>query len=230
MALTDLRVPSTTDFADERLRDELIRQKRELDAQRDALRDETVRLQEAKIAFEAEAARREAEKAEATAAAEAEAQIESQAAPEAPRQSISTSDFSLPSDLHPQLFSTPAKHRPASPSPLSLAASGSPKRSPIRQFKRKGPRTPLSRLVLERQHRRSTEAAVPRKVSRKVSGGSTGRNVSGDVLTEGGKKGNAAAERSPPRKGLTAATAASLARSQKKPEAVMKSNAARTWR
>lgn len=212
------RVPSTTDFADDRLREELVRQKRVLDAERDALRDEAMRLQEAKVAFEAAA-----EAAKAEAAAEA---VAAEAAASAARTSISSSDFSLPTDMDnqvPPLFSTPAKHRPVAPSPLSLAASGSPKRSPVK-VKRRGPRTPLSRLVLERQHRKSIEA-VPRKVSRKVSGG---RSVS-DVLVEGGKKGNTD-RGSPPRKSLTAATAASLAKSHKKPETALKSTTTRTWR
>lgn len=52
--LADSSVPSTTDFEDSRLRDELVRQKRVLDAERTALRDEGVRLQEERMAFEAE--------------------------------------------------------------------------------------------------------------------------------------------------------------------------------
>lgn len=71
----DPSVPSTTDFEDSRLREELVRQKRVLDAERASLRDEAVRLQEERLAFEAEReaqrVRAEAEAAEAALAAEA---------------------------------------------------------------------------------------------------------------------------------------------------------------
>lgn len=175
--LADSSVPSTTDFADTRLRDELVRQKRELDAEREALRERDVRFNEermeldaAKAAFAADkeaavaaalAAHAE-ETAKAAAAAEAEARAREDAVPLPPR-----------SPKH--------RHHPASPSPLS------PHRSPAKiaaGARRRPPRTPLSRLVLERatldrERRKARLGGSLRSSTRSVSGKSAGPSSHG---------------------------------------------------
>jgi hypothetical protein len=116
----------------------------------------------------------------------------------------------------------------------------SPKKPKLHTKKRPS----LARAVMDRQHRRSLETASPRMAStslagkRSVSLGSTsGASSSGGpsrVLGEGGKHGNAATTEAPKRKSssLTAGTAASLARSAKKPEGTLRSQPkkAAAWR
>ncbi|GMK55111.1 hypothetical protein CspeluHIS016_0201670 [Cutaneotrichosporon spelunceum] len=274
-------VPSTTDFEDARLREELVRQKRVLDTERQQLRDEAMRLHEERMALEVEralaaearaaAARAEEERAAVAAveAASALAALELRDTNPNPRAgtisaSSSSSSLATKGPIHSTLPSrptqsvapvTPRKHAPRRPSPLSPHAAGalkkqvSPKKPKLHMKKRPS----LARAVMDRQHRRSVEVASPRKISvtakRSVSLGSSSSHSG--VLGEGGKRGNASGEirsgipvseqvkvgsaggeikRKP--SSLTAGTAASLARSSKKPEGPLRSQPkkAGVWR
>ncbi|BEJ12383.1 hypothetical protein CspHIS471_0208430 [Cutaneotrichosporon sp. HIS471] len=264
-------VPSTTDFEDARLREELVRQKRVLDAERHQLRDEGVRLHEERMVLEAERAQvAEARAAEARAkeereAAEAEEAATALAALELDTISASSSSSSLAGKassanhtLHPNPTHlttkpaicppvTPRKHAPARPSPLSPHAAGALKKqavvSPKKPKMHMKKRPSLARAVMDRQHRRSAEIDSPRKVSvggkRSVSFGSSSDHSL--VLGEGGKRGNASGEIKRANasgeikrksSSLTAGTAASLARSAKKPQGALRSqpNKAGAWR
>ncbi|BEI81682.1 hypothetical protein CcaverHIS002_0208420 [Cutaneotrichosporon cavernicola] len=275
-------VPSTTDFEDARLREELVRQKRVLDAERHQLRDEGVRLHEERMVLEAERAQvaearaAEARAKEERAAAEAEeaatalAALELDTKPRSGTISASSSSSSLagkassanhtlhPNPIHlttkpatcptlPAAPVTPRKHAPARPSPLSPHAAGALKKqavvSPKKPKMHMKKRPSLARAVMDRQHRRSAEIASPRKVSvggkRSVSFGSSSDHSG--VLGEGGKRGNASGEikranasGETKRKSssLTAGTAASLARSAKKPQGALRSQPTKVgaWR
>ncbi|CAK9784519.1 hypothetical protein CC85DRAFT_326057 [Cutaneotrichosporon oleaginosum] len=263
-------VPSTTDFEDARLREELVRQKRVLDAERAQLRDEAMRLHEQQLAFEAERALAEARAAELRAAeraaeerlaAETTARLAAlELSSEAAKPTVSTSSSSSFLSIsaapphpaptrptgHPAAPTTPRKHVPARPSPLSPHSAGALKRqvSPKKPKLYTKKRPSLARAVMDRQHRRSVEAASPRlpvstaakrDASLRSSFSSGASSGSGGVLGEGGKKGNAAgsAGEAPKRKSssLTAGTAASLARSARKPEVALgKRKAAGAWR
>lgn len=157
-SVADKSVPSTTDFEDSRLRDELVRQKRVLDSERESLRERTMRMIEERMALDAAKAAFEADRQAAIAAAVSEAQLSAQA------ESSSSSSEPL----------TPTKHRAASPSLLSPHARRSPKplhgpHAHVAVRRRAVPRTPLSRLVLER-------AVLERDRSRKVSGSKSSQN------------------------------------------------------
>ena len=163
-------MPSTTDFADTRLRDELVRQKRLLDAERESMRERSVQMNEERMALEADRAAFEADRAAAIAAAVAAAQAQAAAEAEAEAAAAAAQQPSSP----PR---SPRKHRhiPPSPSPLS-PHKPHPHRTPGKPgvhvaVRRKPPRTPLSRLVLER--------AVLDRDRRKLSGSSSGGSTRG---------------------------------------------------
>jgi hypothetical protein len=150
-------VPSTTDFADARLREELVRQKRQLDDERTTLRDRDMRLTEDRMLLDAELAAFAADRDAAIAAAVATAL----AATEEAKASTAAQNSPPSSPKH--------RHRPVSPSPMSPLRR-TPGKSHAHQHvavrRRVAPRTPLSRLVLER--------ATLDRDRRKVSGSSLG--------------------------------------------------------
>lgn len=206
-------VPSTTDFADQKLRDELVRQKRLLDAERDEITRAQVLIQEERLSLEQERRRFDERREEELAAAMREREREREE--EAKRKAEMETD----SDDEP----TPGHghdHRPARPSPLS------PHRK--QRHVKKRPRPSLQRLVVEKQHHAraagssvsnmplphdaptsaassssaglsaaSTSTAPPSTGSTSTTSGK--RTPPPDrVLTEGGEKANSANSRETP--------------------------------
>lgn len=236
---TDRSAPKTSDFEDARLRDELLRQKRLIDAEREELRAQAVALGEERVAFDA--ARDEHAREQALAAlAVVEVATEEEG-------DVSLAELAAPVEEAPGSTTPPRKaqpqhqHRyaPHSPSPMSPHAGASPRRTPQRKHvvaKRRGPKTPLARLVLERAARSSDGG-------RSSSGSSgSGKNPFGgkDSVLGESRRPNAPTEAAPrkvsgSKSSLTAPTAATLARSQAKlaasgPVPPREAKASRAWR
>ncbi|KAL1411024.1 hypothetical protein Q8F55_001969 [Vanrija albida] len=231
-------VPKTTDFEDARLRDELVRQKRLLDAERDELRAQAVALGEERVAFDAARDAHAKEQAALVVVTATESQDEALTLAEL------AAPVEEPAPAPPAGSTTPPRQKHAYaahfPSPMSPHAGASPRRTPQRQHavaKRRGPKTPLARLVLERAHRSSAGGR-----SSSGSSSSSGKNPFGkDAVLGESRRANAAPGPPAPRKvsgsksSLTAPTAATLARSQAKlaasgPAPPREAKASRAWR
>ncbi|TXT13634.1 hypothetical protein VHUM_01001 [Vanrija humicola] len=236
-------VPKTTDFEDARLRDELLRQKRLLDAEREELRAQAVALSEERVAFDA------ARDAHAREQALVAVEVTTETGGEVTELTLAelAAPVEEPESAPPAAVSTTpprktAQHRyaPHSPSPMSPHAGASPRRTPQRKHvvaKRRGPKTPLARLVLERAARSSEGGRSS------SSSGSSSKNPFGrDSVLGESRRPNAPSEQHAQRKvsgsksSLTAPTAATLARSQAKLAASgaapreAKASASRAWR
>ncbi|EJT50384.1 hypothetical protein A1Q1_00362 [Trichosporon asahii var. asahii CBS 2479] len=175
-------VPSTTDFADQKLRDELVRQKRLLDAERDELTRAQLSVAEERLGLEE--ARRTFEERRAEEIERAMREREAEREEEAKRKADEDSDDDEP---------VGHEHRPSKPSPLS------PHR---KRHVKKRPRPSLQRLVVEKQHHAKAcstvitpESTAPSAVS---SAPSSSSSTTPPISAEAGPSSSQTVKRTPP--------------------------------
>lgn len=176
-------VPSTTDFADQKLRDELVRQKRLLDAERDELTRAQLSVAEERLGLEE--ARRTFEERRAEEIERAMREREAEREEEAKRKADEDSDDDEP---------VGHEHRPSKPSPLS------PHR---KRHVKKRPRPSLQRLVVEKQHHAKAcstvvitpESTAPSAIS---SAPSSSSSTTPPISAEAGPSSSQTVKRTPP--------------------------------